>query len=65
MSPNVFFFFFEHALEFTNPLNANNTFDHFVRLALKEFSDDFKGEQKFIDLILLILEVKFDDETLD
>ena len=40
-------------------------FDHFVRLALKEFSDDFKGEQKFIDLILLILEVKSDDETLD
>ena len=40
-------------------------FDHFVRLALKEFSGDFKGEQKFIDLILLILEVKFDDETLD
>ena len=40
-------------------------FDHFVRLVLKEFSDDSKGEQKFIDLILLILEVKFDDETLD
>ena len=40
-------------------------FDHSVRLALKEFSDDFKGKQKFIDLILLILEAKFDEETLD